>query len=59
MVPIPADPQWDLEDESIAVISESLFDRQRSAGEAFWVPLLSDDLPHGKGNAKDRERSVL
>ena len=43
MVPIPADPQRVLEDESAgkAVSKESLFNWQVPAGEALSVPLLA------------------
>jgi hypothetical protein len=43
MVPIPADPQRVLEDESAgkAVSKESLFNRQMPAGEALSVSLLA------------------
>jgi hypothetical protein len=38
MVPIPADPQRVLEDESV-VFDESLFNRHIPAEEAFFMPL--------------------
>ena len=43
MVPIPADPQRVLEDESAgkAVSKESLFNRQMPAGEALCISLLA------------------
>jgi hypothetical protein len=58
MVPIPADPQRDLEDESVAVISESLFDRHRPAEEAFLL-LLSDRSCLTGVHIRRTERSVL
>jgi hypothetical protein len=59
MVPIPADPQRVLEDESAgkAVSKESLFNRQLPAGEALSVSLpaagsgwiLREEIPKSYG----------
>jgi hypothetical protein len=38
MVPIPADLQWVLKDESVAM-ALSLFNRHTTAEEAFVIPL--------------------